>query len=213
MTHEAPDGAGGTDESPRVEWTEEERRALDALTREEDPGRALEERTVAALRERGLLAEGDAARPDGSTTPSIPARAAGRWSPHAHPAWWATAVAAALAIFFAGMTVGQRGATRDTRELVEALRAVDAAERAALVQRTGSMYVEALAGLGELQTRGETEAVEVSTEVARAVLQAAALELARLHPDDARYARILGVLEADDSPAAGSGTVRQVLWF
>jgi hypothetical protein len=48
-----------------IELTPEEQAALAALPRERDPSRLLEERTVAALRERGLLrrpAAGRAAR-------------------------------------------------------------------------------------------------------------------------------------------------------
>lgn len=199
-----------------IEWTDDERAALDGLQRESDPGRLLEERTVRALRERGLLepaGEPHGASGAGRSSGGTP-RGVRRGS--YHPAWWAAGIAAALALFFGGMSVGHWRASSSTRELVQALRAVDAAERASLVQRTGSLWVEALAGLAELQERGEDEAVETGSEVARSALRAAAMELARLDPDDIRYARILSTLHPPDQGGVVGATregVEQVLWF
>ncbi|MGD2070644.1 MAG: hypothetical protein PVI57_18370 [Gemmatimonadota bacterium] len=198
-----------------IEWTDEERAALERLGRPSDPGRLLEEKTVRALRERGLLEAPEESHGASDHRPSGGARH-GTGPRRAHPAWWAAGIAAALALFLGGMSVGQWRAASSTRELAQALRAVDAAERASLVQRTGSLWVEALAGLAELQERGEDEAVETGSEVARAALRAAALELARLHPDDIRYARILSTLHPPEEGGAGSETrerVEQVMWF
>lgn len=178
------------------EWTPEEWEAFERLPRESDPPPFLEERLVEALRVQGLL-----------RATRGPAR-------RTSPAWWATGIAAALALFFGGMVAGQWRASTATENLVAALQVVDAAERAALVQRTGSLYVEALTGLAELQARGEDEAVGTGVEVAAGALYAAALELARLHPEDPRFLRILEALGAEEgTQAPGTGNVRQVLWF
>ncbi len=45
------------------DWTADERRRLNALPQERGPTPALEERTIAALRTRGLLAGGERPRP------------------------------------------------------------------------------------------------------------------------------------------------------
>jgi hypothetical protein len=190
-----------------LEWTEDERAALEGLDREVDPGRLLEERTVAALRERGLLRSGGIE----SGRPGAPARY--RRAPR-HPAWWAAGIAAALALFFGGMTVGQARAVDETRDLVMALRTADAAERASWVQHTGSLYVEALTALAELQDGGDEAQLAAGAEVARAALRAAALELARMYPDDARYTRVLATLQEAVGPEAmDTASVEQVIWF
>lgn len=177
-----------------MEWTDEEREALDALPREVDPGRLLEEKTVAALKRRGLLSD-DATRrtgrdPDaGGTLAPSGHRRAGLF----HPAWWAAGIAAALAIFFGGLALGQARAGVTTAELMTALKSADAAERPSLIQQTGSLYVDAIAGLAT--TADNREAVGTGVEVGLTALYAAAYELARLHPEDPRLQQILDVLE------------------
>ena len=72
---------------PHDEWTPEERAALERLPREASPSRLLEERTVTALRAAGVLR----------------ARARGRrWIA------LASALAASLALFLAGYSLGRR---------------------------------------------------------------------------------------------------------
>lgn len=173
-------------------WTPEERAALEALPRERPPSALLEERIVRDLRREGLL------RPP---TPK-------RLSPLR---WWAGAAAAGVALFLAGFGVGQSRGSDRAFELVEAVREADAGQRAALVQRTGSMWVTALAGLAE--GAGDEEAQdEAGREVALAALRGAVAELARLHPDDGRVARIRDILE--ERPAqARYGAARQTIWF
>jgi hypothetical protein len=71
---------------------EPELEALRALPRVTDPGQVLEERTVQALRQRGLL------QAPQSRTPL------GRWA-------WAAAAVLVLAVFSAGFLIGRSGAT------------------------------------------------------------------------------------------------------
>ncbi len=173
-----------------------------------DPPESLEDRTVMRLREEGLLHwSGDAAR-----AASRPAR--WRWTPVA-------AVAAGVVLFVAGFVAGDVRGGQRTLDVVAALNGADAARTAALVQRTGSNYVAALAALAETDT---TES-EVGREVARAILWSAATELARLDPDDADLWRLVEALEATIDPitefeaataeagAEGPVTPRTVLWF
>lgn len=100
---------------PSEEWTAAERDALERL-RAGGPPADLEDSVVAALAGRGLIGGGSrAARPSPQPqTPSVPARRA--W------AWGALALAAALAAFFAGISVSDRGAGRTPagREVVPA---------------------------------------------------------------------------------------------
>ncbi len=202
--------------SEEIEWTDEEREALDALPREVDPGRLLEERTVAALKERGLLRDDAAARPP----ERVPTYEAGRPATGAsnrprrpsgpfHPAWWAAGIAAALALFFGGLAMGQARAGATTAELMTALQSADAAERPSLIQQTGSLYVDAIAGLAA--TTADREAVGTGVEVGLTALYAAAYELARLHPEDPRLQQVLDVLE---QPMDTDGDLEtDVHWF
>lgn len=193
-----------------TEWTEAEREALDRLPREIDPGRLLEEKTVAALRERGLLAD----RPDrvdrdtaGGEPPRRGREWRGRRAPF-HPAWWAAGIAAALALFFAGLAVGQARAGLTADDLVTALQSAEAAERPSLIQQTGSLYVDALASLAA--DTPDRETVGTGVEVGLAALYAAAYELARLHPDDPRLRE---VIEALESPRTDGDRETDVHWF
>lgn len=173
-----------------TEWTPEERAALDRLPREEDPGELLEERTVAALKARGLLGQParDRAGARGAPRPHRPFGTA------VHPAWWAAGIAAALAIFFAGLALGQARAGATTAELMTALHSAEAAERPSLIQQTGSLYVDAIAGLATATQDRET--VGTGVEVGLTALYAAAYELARLHPEDPRLQQVLVALES-----------------
>ena len=96
---------------------------LAALPRERMPSRLLEERTVKALRTRGLLR-------------------------HRRPgAAWMAAAAAAVALFAGGFALGQWTGSRTMSDSMLAIRQQSAEDAAALVQRTGSAYVLALASL------------------------------------------------------------------
>lgn len=190
-----------------TEWTDAEREALERLPREMDPGRLLEERTVAELKERGLLRPGpdrEVATVAGRALASTRRR---RVTRPLHPAWWAAGIAAALALFFAGLAMGQARSGISADDLVVALRSAEAADRPSLIQQTGSLYVESLAGL--TSARQDPETVGIGVEVGLAALYAATYEMARLFPDDPRLRQVLEALEA--SPIGGSET--DTHWF
>lgn len=157
---------------------------LDGLRRTMPPPPAVEKRVVRALRREGLL---------GRAAPT-------RWT----RGWLAAAVAAGIALFSAGLAVGQAMGGRATLETVMALRTDDAGQHAAQLQRTGTLYVQAMTSLegGPPSDEGR--------EVALATLRAAATELARLYPDDARIAALLSMLDDD---RAAPGETRSVIWF
>jgi len=118
------------------------------------------------------------------------------------------AVAAAVALFAGGFAVGQYTGGRSTLEAVMAANATGRgtpAERAAMLQQTGTLYVEAMNAMQAADTYPQGQ------EVALATLRAAVTELARLSPDDGRLARILAILNATPSPA--DRVARSTLWF
>ena len=169
------------------ELTAAERQALDALPRERDPGQLLEERTVRALREKGMLA---------------PVRAIGMVSdpaaqspPHGRP-WWrsAAAIAAGIALFAGGMSIGQVMGVRQTAEAFQTVFEEGDVRLASQVQRTGSEYVAALEALST--ANGATADSGQAVEVALTALWAAANEIVRLAPDDPLAARILQGFQA-----------------
>jgi hypothetical protein len=162
---------------------------LDRLERTLDPPPGVEDRVVGALRLEGLL--GSAGR-----------RAGLRFA----PGWRAAAVAAGLALFAGGYAAGQAAGSRVAVDVLTSLQAADPAERAAALQRTGSAYVRAVTSL-----EGSDPAA-AGHEVAVATLRAAAAELARMSPDDARLARVLAILNGSDADPA-EGAMRTLLWF
>lgn len=166
--------------------SEEDAVPLDGLPRTLDPPPAVEERLVGALRAEGLLGR--------------PAR------PRPHGGWLAAALAAGIALFVGGLAVGQSIGGRATLETVMAVRGTDAGEHAAHLQRTGTLYVEAMTALD-----GEMAPSDEGREVALATLRAALFELARLYPEDVRVAALLSLLEAD--PGDDPDPTRSVLWF
>jgi hypothetical protein len=185
-----------------VELTPAERRQLDALPRERLPGRLLEERTVRALKDRGVIR-------------SLPAL--GR-VPTAR--WLAAAIAAALALFTSGIAVGQWTAARVATDAIaqtgEADAEADATESALHVQRAGSAYVAALTRLVDAADAADERVVAQAREVALAALWAAAGEVVRLAPDDPVAGQILrGFEQARQEEQTGGDRppVRQVIWF
>ncbi|HEU0055065.1 MAG TPA: hypothetical protein VFQ39_17885 [Longimicrobium sp.] len=172
-----------------------ERAALDALPREREPGRLLEERTVRALRERGLL------------------RAPGRRI-RFPAAWIGGAVAAGIALFLGGVTVGQWMGQRGADRVVAEIQRQNAQQAALLVQQTGSAYVNAMAAYASLSdsARGSQ-----GREVARQMLRAAAEEVVRISPDDPVAAGILASFDRVQQqqtrrPGEAEGKKRTV-WF
>jgi hypothetical protein len=183
--------------------TREEREALDALPRERDPGPLLEERTVRALRVRGLLGRGHRMGA----------------APVFSPAWASAAAAAAVALFVSGFAVGNWIQSRHTEQLLVSMHERDAAHTAALVQRTGSAYVAALAALADAADssrvggRAAGRDVAQGREVAVNILHAAANQLVRIAPEEPLAARILQGLDRAAARDSVSGAEQQVIWF
>jgi hypothetical protein len=174
------------------------RTELAALTRERDPGRLLEERTVRALRERGLI-EAPAA---GGRVRRIPR------------AWLGGAVAAGIALFASGLAMGQWMGTRATEQVVAATRAADTRQAALVVQQTGSAYVQAMAHFAELSDSASAGQTAEGREVAVRMLRAAADELVRIAPDDPLAGAVLaGFQRVDSAQAARAGGKQGVVWF
>lgn len=169
------------------ELTAAERQALDELPRERDPGQLLEERTVRALREQGLLAA--------RRVRSAPAAEAAQMPSHGRP-WWrsAVALAAGIALFAGGMSIGQIMGSRQTAEAFQTVFEEGDVRLASQVQRTGSEYVAALEALSSAD--GAVADSGQAVEVALTALWAAANEIVRLAPDDPLAARILQGFQA-----------------
>jgi len=181
-----------------LDLTADEREALRALPRERDPGELLEERTVRALRARGLI------RSSGPPRFAI------------SPAW-ASAAAAAVALFLGGFAFGQWVESRQTREAFIAMHRQDAAEAAASVQRAGSAYISALATLANaVQSGAGSKDVAQGREVALNTLHAAANQMVRIAPEEPVATRILQGLErarGADSSKVAAAEPQRLIWF
>ena len=177
--------------------TPEEQAAFEALPKAREPGRLVEERTVQALADRGLLADRSWV---GRGRVRIPSIAAG--------------LAAAAALFVGGIAVGQWLGSRAVADSMAAAQHETALEMAAAVQRTGSAYVTALAALSQLADSSSNGAVAQGREAALTALYAAARELVELAPDDPVAVSIRDYLENRWRPQQGSGgEIRHVAWF
>ena len=181
------------------ELTAEEQARFAALPRERDPGRLLEERTVRALRERGLVQP--AARP--------------RRVIRFHPGWMTGAIAAGIALFLGGLTTGQYLGSRNVAAVVEQH---DQRQAALLVQQTGTAYVQALAQLSQASNTTAGQQGRQGREVAQAMLRAAADEMVRMSPNDPVATGILVAFDRAGvrrSAAAGPDTAskQSVVWF
>jgi hypothetical protein len=171
------------------------RDALRTLPREREPGRLLEERTVRALRARGLVEE----RRRG---PGIPR------------GWLAAAAAAAIALFTGGLALGQALGASRAEETMARMQAESDRRTAAVLRETGSAYVAALAAVR--QDGGGPATPQARAEATR-VLRAAANEVARIAPDDPVASGILVGLDRAEqqrrrTPGDTVGNQRTV-WF
>jgi hypothetical protein len=176
--------------------TPEEREAFEMLPREKKPSRILEERTVRALKERGLI----------RSTPSHVARI--------RPWMAATAVAASIAMFATGIAVGQSMGARQTANALATIYPGQTERAAALVQSTGSAHRSALSDLVQVAQSADPDEAARAREVALATFWAAAAEIVRLAPDDPMAARILQEFERARSGAEGGAEgTRSVVWF
>lgn len=167
--------------------------ALRGLPREREPGRLLEERTVRALRESGLV---QAAAPRGIRR--VPA------------AWISGAVAASLALFASGVAVGQWLGGRATAEVVNAVQARNDQQAAMLVQQTGTAYVQALRHFAAMDSAGAAD--PQGREVAAHMLRAAAGQMVRIAPNDPVAGAVMASHPKTDTAAAHRAG-QQVLWF
>jgi hypothetical protein len=178
--------------------TPEERAALESLPRERPPDRALEERVVRALRAQGLLERPAVLRI------ALP------------PLGWLTAAAASVMIFAGGFALGSWLESRHTTQVVLDMHQRDAAEAAAMVQRTGSAYVSALSTLASFAERTRPQEMAPAREAAVNALHAAANQMVRLVPEDPVAVNILhGMARAarGDSLEAAASEPRRVVWF
>jgi hypothetical protein len=180
------------------ELTPKEREGYEALARERDPGRALEDRTVSALRARGLL------------QPPVPLRLP------VPRTWWIAAAAASVVLFAGGFALGSWREARHTTEVVMSIHEHDAAQAAATVQRTGSAYVSALATLAALADTARPQSMAPGREAAVNALHAAASQMVRLVPEDPVAVDILqGMARAARRDTVSNMTTepRRVVWF
>lgn len=170
--------------------TPEEQAELAALPRERTPGRLLEERTVKALRARGLLHE------------------------RRRMSWLVAGLAASVALFAGGFAAGQWTATREVTTSLATAHEQTAMHAAQTVQQTGSAYVAALMALARYRDSTKSPGVAEGREAATAALYAAASELARLAPDDPMARAIASVLADIDAQQRGeTARARNVVWF
>ena len=177
-----------------------ERRALEALARERAPRPELEDRVVAALQRRGLLAIPLAVR-------------AGRR--HLVP-WLVGAVAASLALFAGGFAAGQfLGARSGAAAAISGVQASrgSAAEVAAHVERAGTLYVAALVALNQLNDSADAPTRAKARQAALAALGAVAGEVAHLAPDDPLAAAVLRGMSERSQEQRPAPSTRSVVWF
>jgi hypothetical protein len=176
--------------------TPAEREAFDSLPSERMPSRILEERTVRALKKRGLIRS----RPilSGARLP-----------------WLAAGIAAALALFVSGLAVGQAMGVRQTADALVGVYTRPTDLAAARVQSTGSAHRDALAALVTATGTAEPRDVQQAREVALASFWAAANEIVRLAPDDPVALRILQEVErsAGGRGAGAAEDTTNMVWF
>jgi hypothetical protein len=179
---------------PEDDMNAEERAALASLASGEDPGRAVEDRIVRALKDRGLLHTGRPVR---------------------NVVWWLGAAAAALVLFGSGLALGEYHGGRRTEERLANARSTDVLDAAMLVQQTGSAYVEAVARLAEISASGQDTAhAQQGREVAVSAMEAAATELHQVAPDDPVAKMLLEAIAAGRGgmPPNTPPTVRRVIY-
>jgi hypothetical protein len=168
---------------------------LAGLKRELAPSEFLEERTVRALKARGLLQ---------------PRRA-----------WWSPGspllrIAATFLLFVSGLTVGHWMGGRNAGDLQgTGPRAgqVESASKApaARIEQAGEAYLQAVMALSE---QSSPEARTEGREAALSSLRAAAGELSKLPEEDPALARAVAALNQAVEPGDREASVpRQVFWF
>ena len=172
-----------------------ERAAFDELTTEEAPPRILEERVIRALNDKGLLSA-----PRG-------ARRRFRWT------GVAAGIAAAVALFVSGVSVGQWLGSRDAARSISEARQDGALEMAIAVQRAGTAYITALTALSELADSSGDAAVDQGRETARKALYVAALTFALLVPEDSAAQNVAELLIYRPGSGVGEPVLRDAVSF
>jgi len=175
--------------------TPRERATFDALPREDEPSALLEERTVRALRDRGLLR-----RAHGSPS------GRGLFLSGGLLAAAAAVVCAALVGAFA---LGDSLGTGRTREAMLAMHDQDSALS---VQQASAAYLAALAELTRTTSAAPEARPAAETEAALASLYQVADQMVQLAPDDPLSVRILQAFEQIEAPASGTND-DQIIWF
>ena len=162
------------------------------LPRELDPGSAVEERIVRALRSEGLLRE--------------TSRASGRNT-------WLLQAAAALVLFAGGLAAGEyHGAHRTEQRFVAAVEQ-EPHDPAVLVQRAGTAYVDALARLAETSAAGNSAKAAEGREAALSAFRSAVEEFRQAAPDDPFSSRLLDAMSATTNPQTPPPALRRVVLY
>lgn len=177
--------------------TPDERDAFAALPREELPPPDLEERTVGALRARGLL--------------GAPA-AKGRGGWRLAGGGLALAATLACAAVVGAFALGQDLGARQTRQAMLALQESDDAREEASVQRSGAAFLTALTELA--RTSGDQARADERREALKYFHQVAG-QMERVAPEDPLASHILRAMERDATPPdADTGKLEdQIIWF
>jgi hypothetical protein len=178
--------------------TPDERRAFADLPREQSPSDLLEERTVRALRARGLLR---------------PIRSGGLVLT---TSWLAAAAAAVCVMLLGAFVLGQSLGSRQTAEAMLAMHQQDSEQAVDAVQQAGAVYQAALSDL-ILRTASESaEQKHSSREAALRSLYQVADQMVRLAPDDPLATRILQAFEQaqiETGQIVPDEAESQVIWF
>lgn len=189
--------------------------ALRELPREREPGELLEERTVRAVRAAGVLQPAGAPGPAGGDG-HLGSRPGWHGGSFRVPAsWWAAGVAASLALFAGGVVTGQWLGGRQAADMLAAQQQATMQEMSALVEQTGSAYVNALSRLAESNAGAGTAGQSAAHEAALQILHQAANEVVRMAPDDPVAAKILQGFDhaaLQQAPADGERS-RRIMWF
>lgn len=175
-------------------WAERLNAMIRESPSERQASRILEERTVAALRERNLLV-------------SKSRRQISR-------AWIAGAAAASIAFFATGVAVGQWLGARTTATAMASAQG-DVLLHALQVQHAGSAYVNALQALALASDSTDPQVRQQGREVALAAFHAAATEVIRLAPNDPVAADILRGLQRtrEQAQPAKRNDDRKIIWY
>ena len=164
---------------------------VDALPRELQPSDLLEERTVRALRDAGILGR---------------RRVITR-------AWAAGALAASIALFSSGLALGQWSAARNAERMLVAQQNANLQQTAAIVEKAGNAYVQAMASLAESsQPRTSADAL-YARETALTILHQAANQMVRIAPNDPVAVNILQGLDQANTRPPERRKGRRVIWF